>query len=131
MAAYIDILQYSVGAIMLFKISIYCCTRAAIILAYCATTLNHVFNVVVQRRRLTMADSTNIVANSTAKSGVWVHFRFPGSPDGTILTKKRVVCRLCKQEMPYKNNTIHHRAEFAKLHGTASTLFNYLHKIIY
>ena len=77
-----------------------------------------------------MADSTNIVVNAIAKSGVWVHFKLPGSPDGTISTKKRVICRLCKQEIPYKNNTtnlfkhleIHHRAEFAKLHGTASTL---------
>ena len=69
---------------MLVLISIYCCTRAAIILAYCTTTLaaiilaycatirDHVFNVVVQRRRITMADSTDIVVNATAKSGVWV-----------------------------------------------------------
>ena len=37
---------------------------------------------------LAMADSINIVVNATAKSGVWVHFGFPGSPDDTILTKK-------------------------------------------
>ena len=43
-----------------------------------------------------MADSVNIVVNATAKPpkrGVWVHFGFPGSPDGTILTKK--VLQLC------------------------------------
>ena len=40
-----------------------------------------------------------------AKSPVWVHFGFPGNADGTVMTKKSVICCICSQEMPCKNNT--------------------------
>jgi len=46
-----------------------------------------------------------IVLNSTATSPVWVHFGFPGNADGTVMTKKRVICCICSQETPYKTNT--------------------------
>ena len=72
----------------------------------------------------------SVVSNAAAKSDVWVHFGFPGSADGSVVTKRRVVCRICKQDMPYKNNTTnlyshlerHHKDEHAKLRktGTAS-----------
>ena len=47
-----------------------------------------------------------IVSNTTAKSPVWVHFGFSGNADGTVMTKKYVICCICSQEMPYKNNTL-------------------------
>ena len=64
-----------------------------------------------------------VVPNAAAKSVVWTYFGFPGSPDGSTVTKKRVVCRICHQETPYKNNTSnmfahlerHHKDEYAKL----------------
>ena len=46
-----------------------------------------------------------IILNATAKSPVWVHFGFPGNADGTVVTKKRVICCICSQKMPYKNST--------------------------
>ena len=69
-----------------------------------------------------------IVPNATAKSPVWVYFGFPGNADGTVMTKKRAICRICSQEMPYKNNLFshlqhHHRDEYAKLHKTESSQF--------
>ena len=34
-----------------------------------------------------------------------VHFGFPGNVDGPAVTKKRVICHTCSQEMPYKNTS--------------------------
>ena len=73
---------------------------------------------------------TSVVSNAAAKSDVWVHFGFPGSADGSVVTKRRVVCRICKQDMPYKNNTTnlyshlerHHKDEHAKLRKTGTAL---------
>ena len=65
-----------------------------------------------------------IVPNAAAKSVVWTYFGFPGKPDGSIVTKTRVVCRICSQETPYKkNNTTnlfahlerHHKEKHSKL----------------
>ena len=70
-----------------------------------------------------------IIPSATAKSLVWVHFGFPGNADGTIMTKKRAICRISSQEMSYKNHTSnlfshlerHHRDEYAKLRKTKSS----------
>ena len=49
--------------------------------------------------------SVLIIPNPTAKREVWEHFGYPGNENGSIATKSRVICRLCKRDMPYKNNT--------------------------
>ena len=67
-----------------------------------------------------------IVPHSIAKSPVWVHFEFPGNADGTVVTKKREICCICSQEMPYTSNLFshlecQHQDEYAKLHKTESS----------
>ena len=47
-----------------------------------------------------------IVLNATAKNPIWAHFGFQGNTDGTVVTKKDVICHICSQEMLYKNNTL-------------------------
>jgi len=56
---------------------------------------------------LTMAASagdSRIVPNKGGKSPVWDHFGSPCDEDGA-LNNRRVVCRLCKLELPYLQNT--------------------------
>ena len=55
------------------------------------------------RALLTMAASagaSRIVPNKGAKSPVWDHFGFPCDVDGAV-NNHRVVCFLCKLELPY------------------------------
>ena len=69
------------------------------------------------------ASCINIVPNSASKSVVWEHFGFPGNEDGTVANKNVAVCRICKAEMPFKNNTTnlfthlerHHKDVHSKL----------------
>ena len=77
----------------------------------------------------TQSSAAKIVPNAAAKSGVWVHFGFPGNAAGTIVSKQHAVCHICNQDMSYKNNTTnlfshlecHHREEYAKLRKTGPT----------
>ena len=47
-----------------------------------------------------------IILNATAKSPVWVHLGFPGNADGTVLTKKSVICRTCSQKCHIRQHII-------------------------
>ena len=94
---------------------------------YCVSNIAHAQNPRGFDHVLKMAGS--IVSNAAAKSEVWTSFGFPASPDGSVVTKTRVVCRICKQEMPYKNNTTnlyshlerHHKDEYVKLRKSGTT----------
>ena len=65
----------------------------------------------------------SIIPNPTAKTDVWEHFGYPGNESGSIATKSRIICRHCKKNMPYKNNTTnlyvhldrHHKEVYVKL----------------
>ena len=80
---------------------------------------------------LELSDSQGdeIVSNPGAKTPVWKLFGFPGNGNGAPRTKGKVVCRLCRKEMPYKNNTTnlyvhlerHHKEEHTKLRPTISS----------
>ena len=56
---------------------------------------------------LELSDSqgNKIVSNPGAKTPVWKLFGVPGNGNGAPRIKGKVVCRLCRKEMPYKNNT--------------------------
>ena len=77
------------------------------------------------------ATTRTIIANSAAKSDVWQYFGYPGTINNTILTKQRVICTLCYQDMPYKNNTSnlfshlehHHIQQYRKLHKDNNNYF--------
>ena len=76
-------------------------------------------------------DGGEIVSNTNAKTPVWKNFVFPGNGEGAPTTKGKIVCRLCRKEMPYKNNTtnlyVHlerHHKEYAKLRPAMSPAVN-------
>ena len=46
-----------------------------------------------------------IVGKPNTKSKVWTHFGFPADASGTIVDKKKLVCRLCKAILAYSGNT--------------------------
>ena len=67
--------------------------------------------------------SASIIPNTLAKTEVWEHFGYPGTESGGILTRMKIICRHCKNEMPYKNNTTnmyvhldhHHKEVYMKM----------------
>ena len=79
--------------------------------------------------QLSDSQGNEIVSNSGAKTPVWKLFGFPGNGNRAPRTKRKVVCHLCRKEMPYKNNTTnlyvhlewHHKEEHTKLRPTISS----------
>jgi len=73
------------------------------------------------------AGESRIVPNKGAKSPVWDYFGFPCDVDGAV-NDRRVVCRLCKLELPYSRNTTnlfahlqtHHKAQYIALKRTGT-----------
>ena len=73
-----------------------------------------------------------VVPNLNAKTPVWKLFGFPGNGQGVPKTKGKVVCRRCRKEMPYKNNTTnlythlerHYKEEYVKLRPSISSPIN-------
>ena len=56
----------------------------------------------------------SVVERPKAKSKIWKHFGFPGDANGTIITTKKVVCKLCRDQhrdntIPYSGNTLNLR----------------------
>lgn len=50
------------------------------------------------------------------RSVYWKYFGFPANEDGTILTKEKIVCVLCKSQMIYNRNTSNLRMHLSSRH---------------
>lgn len=56
--------------------------------------------------------------NPKAKSKVWENFGFAADENGTVLDKKKVVCRLCRQSIGYSGNTTNLTYHIQRVHPT-------------
>ena len=83
---------------------------------------------VVNCMELSDRQGDEIVSNPGSKTPVWKLFGFPGNGKWAPRTKRKVVCRLCQKELPYKINTTdlyvhlkqYHKEEHTTLRPTIS-----------
>ena len=57
-----------------------------------------------------------LVSKANAKSKLWTHFGFPADSDGTVIDPKKIICKLCKENIPYSGNTTNLGYHMQKCH---------------